>query len=447
MHSKIYRVYLFIFIMGSSLMFGQRFFSPFFPVDNFTMNARSMAMGGARYDLTQNSALSNFDGVNFLLFDLGRKSYTEKRSFPVIDMFGDVVTQNVYVLNRPSYSSFSWLLAIDLGQYINFPISLSLSNAPMWDMRYEYSEEVRASLGSGNYNRDPLVGYHILDIYGTINSLKIDLATKVLGTLRLGFSIEKLYDNDLSMLSGTHNLNNQPDDALASDETSITDISLHTDEPLSYSFGGVIDLKQNSFGLHFKPSFDVGFNTSGQLNNSGELIGLIPMVDERTQLPFWELSDSSSSYSFRMPQEFSLSVLSRVKSKTETVVTGGIVITDWENSSRQIATHKSSDTTNFNYHSTMSISFGVEHNILDKVPLRFGFIYSESPLGDEFEITKITIGTGWVFNNLSLDIAAVFGGVEYLYPDLFVPSSQSTDKPELVNESNAVMKATIKYSF
>ena len=171
------------------------------------------------------------------------------------------------------------------------------------------------------------------------------------------------------------------------------------------------------------------------------------MVDERTQLPFWGLSDSSSSYSFRMPQEFSLSVLSKVKSKTETVVTGGIVITDWENSSRQIATHKSSDTTNFNYHSTMSISFGVEHNILDKVPLRFGFIYSESPLGDEFEITKITIGTGWVFNNLSLDIAAVFGGVEYLYPDLFVPSGQSVDKPELVNESNAVMKATIKYSF
>ena len=63
-------------------------------------------------------------------------------------MFDDVVIQNVYVLNRPSYSSFSWLLAIDLGQYINFPISLSLSNAPIWDMRYEYSEEVRASLGS-----------------------------------------------------------------------------------------------------------------------------------------------------------------------------------------------------------------------------------------------------------------------------------------------------------
>ena len=57
--------------------------------------------------------------------------------------------------------------------------------------------------------------------------MKIDLATKVLGKLRLGFSIEKLYDNNLSMLSGTHNLNNQPDDALASDETSITDISLY----------------------------------------------------------------------------------------------------------------------------------------------------------------------------------------------------------------------------
>ena len=99
------------------------------------------------------------------------------------------------------------------------------------------------------------------------------------------------------------------------------------------------------------------------------------------------------------------------------------------------------------YQSVFGVSFGVEHWILNKTPFRFGFVYSESPLGSEFEITKVSIGSGWVYDNISIDVAAIFGSIEYMYTDLFVPLSQESSVLERVNESNAVLKATIKYSF
>ena len=51
-----------------------------------------------------------------------------------------------------------------------------------------------------------------------------------------------------------------------------------------------------------------------------------------------------------------------------------------------------------------------------------------------------------MYNNISVDVAAIFGSIEYMYTDLFVPEGQSISALERVNESNAVLKATIKYS-
>ena len=83
-------------------------------------------------------------------------------------MFDDVVTQNVYSLNRPAFTSLSWSLSGSLNEKFNIPVSFSLSDAPIWDFRYDYNEEVRASLGPGVYNRDPVVGYHLINVDGSI---------------------------------------------------------------------------------------------------------------------------------------------------------------------------------------------------------------------------------------------------------------------------------------
>ena len=427
---------LFIIVFGLNLVLGQEYFSTFFPVNNFPMGARSMAMGGSKLGSVSNPAVGSFGKPLYFSFDISRRSYTEKRSFPVIDMFDDVVTQNVYVLNRPAFSSFSWTLGNDFTKYFKLPISISVSGSPFWDMRYDYSEEVRASLGPGVYNRDPVVGYHLINVDGMIQVLRLGLAAKVGSKVRVGLSLESLYENDLSYESGVHVIDQ--DDALAGDTTMMHNISLSIDQVMRPSLGGIIDLKKDlSLGLSFKPSADIIFQTGG----------LVPTVNEKTQLPGLSFSDSTSRYTVSLPQELNFSMSARLDNPTKTIVTGGFTYLDWENHDTQTVNHTLVDTVNFKYQSTIGISFGVEHWILNKTPFRFGFIYSESPLGSEFEITKVSIGSGWVYDNISVDVAAIFGSVEYMYNDLFVPQGQSSSALERVNESNAVLKATIKYSF
>ena len=427
---------LFIIVFGLNLVLGQEYFSTFFPVNNFPMGARSMAMGGSRLGSVSNPAVGSFGKPLYFSFDISRRSYTEKRSFPVIDMFDDVVTQNVYVLNRPAFSSFSWTLGNDFTKYFKLPISISVSGSPFWDMRYDYSEEVRASLGPGVYNRDPVVGYHLINVDGMIQVLRLGLAAKVGSKVRVGLSLESLYENDLSYESGVHVIDQ--DDALAGDTTMMHNIGLSIDQVMRPSLGGIIDLKKDlSLGLSFKPSADIIFQTGG----------LVPTVNEKTQLPGLIFSDSTSRYTVSLPQELNFSMSARLDNPTKTTVTGGFTYLDWENHDTQTVNHILVDTVNFKYQSTIGISFGVEHWILNKTPFRFGFIYSESPFGSEFEITKVSIGSGWVYDNISVDVAAIFGSVEYMYNDLFVPQGQSSSALERVNESNAVLKATIKYSF
>jgi len=436
MHFRIKHISIFITILGINLILGQGYFSTFFPVNNFSMDSRAMAMGGSDFGSVQNPAVGSFGKPFYVSFDISRRSYTEKRSFPVIDMFDDVVTQNVYVLNRPAFSSVSWAFGNDLTKYFKLPISLSISGAPFWDMRYEYSEEVRASLGPGVYNRDPVVGYHLVNIEGMIKSLKIGLAAKIGSKVRIGLSLESLYDNDLSYESGINVIDE--DDALAADTTMMHNISLSIDGVVRPLLGSIIDLKKHlSLGLSYKPSVEIAFQTGG----------LLPIVNEKTQLPGISFSDSTSRYTISLPQELALSMSARLDNPTKTIVTGKLNYLDWENHDTQTVNHASIDTVNFKYQSTVGISFGVEHWILNKTPFRFGFIYSESPLGNEFEITKVSIGSGWVYDNISVDVAAIFGSIEYMYTDLFVPEGQSTSALERVNESNAVLKATIKYSF
>ena len=436
MRFRLKQIILFISFFGINVILGQEYFSTFLPVNNFSMDARSMAMGGVFPRSVQDPVFNVFGNPFYMSFDVSRRSYTEKRSFPVIDMFEDVVTNNVYVLNRPAFSNVSWTLAGDFEKYLTLPISISLSGSPFWDMRYEYSEEIRASLGPGVYNRDPVVGYHLVNIGGMIQSLRLAIATKIGNSVKLGMSFENLYDDNLSYEYGVNVIDQ--DDALAGDSTMILNHSLSIDEVVRPSFGAVIDLKKNmSIGLSLKSPVDIEFQTGG----------IVPTVNERTQLPGLIFSDSTSSYSISLPQEIGLSMSAQLNNPTKTIIAGGLTYINWEDHDMQIVNHSLVDTVDYMYQSVFGVSFGVEHWILNKTPFRFGFVYSESPLGSEFEITKVSIGSGWVHDNISIDVAAIFGSIEYMYTDLFVPVSQESSVLERVNESNAVLKATIKYSF
>ena len=436
MHFKLKNKIIALSFFFISIIFGQQYFSPLIPNNYFSSGASYLAKGGIYSGPFSKHIFNRYgESLNFEA-DIIRNSYTERRSVPVIDMFDDVVTQNVYSLNRPAFTSLSWSFSGSLNEKFNIPVSLSLSDSPFWDFRYDYNEEVRASLGPGVYNRDPVVGYHLINVDGTIRSLEFGVSTKIGSNVKLGFNLENLYEDDILYTSGVNVIDE--DDALASDTTNIRSISLSAENESRFTFGATYDLKKNvSFGFSFTPSTTIRFSSDG----------FVPILDERSQLPKFTFSDSSSNYNIPLPREVSMGFSVQVNNPMKTSIAGGLVLKDWDVHDEYIVEHSSVDTTKFNYQSTLGLSLGIEHIILGKTPLRFGFIYSESPLGEEFEITKFTIGSGWVYENISIDVSAVFGATDYRYEDLFQTASQEDSFLDRVDESSAVLKATIKYSF
>ena len=94
---KLITKYLFFVLI--TMCSGQQYFSPLIPNNYFIPNAADLAKGaifsGPFSDNIFKDAAQNYN----LEINVIRNSYAERRSFPVIDMFDDVVTQNVYALN------------------------------------------------------------------------------------------------------------------------------------------------------------------------------------------------------------------------------------------------------------------------------------------------------------------------------------------------------------
>ena len=431
---KLITKYLFFVLI--TMCSGQQYFSPLIPNNYFIPNAADLAKGaifsGPFSDNIFKDAAQNYN----LEINVIRNSYAERRSFPVIDMFDDVVTQNVYALNRPAFTSYAWSFSADLNQKYKMPFLVSISDGLFWDFRYDYNEEVRASLGPGVYNRDPVAGYHVVNVEGAIRSFEFGLSTSIGDKSKVGLIFENFYEDDISYIKGV-NVFNQ-DEALASDTTNIRILDLSANGANRVTFGSTYDIKENiSIGFNFKPKLEMKFSSDG----------LMPVLDEKTQLPNFEISDSASFYSVNLPSEMSIGFSLQVNNPTETYIHGGFVLKDWDKYDTYEVSHSKIDTAVFNYQSTFGFSLGVEHIILGKTPLRFGFLFSESPLGEEFEITKFSIGSGFVFDNLSVDVSAIFGANDYRYQDLFQTAAQENSFLDRVDESSTVIKATVKYSF
>ena len=133
--------------------------------------------------------------------------------------------------------------------------------------------------------------------------------------------------------------------------------------------------------------------------------------------------------------------------KIKTIANGHITYSDWSKNDQIMFKNAVFDTVSYNYKPTWSFHMGVEHWILDQTPFRFGFSYIGSPLGEEFEQTRITLGTGWSFEQFILDVGTTFGRTEYRYTDLFIPIGQEAIHLEEVREATFSLKASLTYLF
>ncbi|NQU66957.1 MAG: hypothetical protein HQ510_03355, partial [Candidatus Marinimicrobia bacterium] len=296
---------LYISLMVLTVGYGQSFF-PLFPSEFGLMDAQKISSGAVGIianssysSIWENPAMLDFgnDGLKASMsFGLQRRE--EFRSVQMIDMFDDVVTNNAYAGNRNFYKTYHGGLTGSLPM-LSDKIKFGLGVTPFWDFNYNYNEEVRGNLPSGEYNRDPVVGYHVLDRTGVIHSVGGGFSVKILSTLNIGLSI--------SSLVGT-NLNGRT-------EVVVLD-SFDVDAALAgfpYSLGGDITLNESSMLINtgfiwdFGKGNRLGFSYRSGVSLTTDDNAWYPGINERTQLPGLMLvSDTTLSQTTELPAQFGL---------------------------------------------------------------------------------------------------------------------------------------------
>lgn len=422
--------FLSILIIFSVFLNAQSYFSSIVPLENYENGAVQESMGGS--GLINFSAHSEFDSLFLFSLDMNFNNISERRSFAVIDMFEDVVTQNDYVLNRSFFSSSRWTFGFNLKKWTPIPIFISFSQAPYWDLRYKYEEEIRGSLGSGIYNRDPVVGYHLYNIDGIINARKFNIASKINKKIKIGFGFSQTQSTLITQEIGALVL--EMNEALSSDTTNVNNYKLNANNSLRYNLSSIFSISSKlNIGFEYKSSFDIIFNTNG----------FIPGKSQKTLLPNLVLSDSLVSYTISSPSHINIGFTSILNNDIKSSLSANIIYTDWEKVDKVFIDNI--DTLDYNYNSAWTLQLGVEHFILQKTPFRFGFTHQGSPFGQEFERTKFSLGTGWKWGNTNLDLTAVFTGQEYQYPDIFILNGQDSESLDTVDESRVLIKLSLNY--
>jgi len=418
----------------------QSYFSLVLPQDFGPSSARFVSQGAtgvansAGYvNLWTNPAMLGYGAQNnAVMVSSTLRRFKEDRSFTAIDMFEDKVTDNVYASNRNWYPDASGGLVLSREN-----IHLSTSYAPVWDMRYDYKEEVRSSLPSGVYNRDPVAGYHVINREGQIYAASLGASAKIGEKWAVGVAYHTLLGQGLHDEYSVSVLREDPALSAQSDTAFTSDIEFDN-TPGLFTIGLAYDINWR---------FRVGANFRSGTEITQQGLVSVPGMLNRVALPTYLQSNAPQTVTTKLPGRLSLGIRGKMKNPIATTAQFEAHYTDWTQYEVTYADMPDSvNTLPENFRETWEFHVGVEHIILDKVPFRFGFIYSESPLGREFEQTAFTAGGSYKWGNVTLDIGAIFNAVNYNYVDIFPATASASSRLENVNESNARVTFTLSYT-
>ena len=177
MHFKI------IFLLIISFIFNQSLLNRALGNQQLFGDARSYSMGFTHSINTNNSSLIRYNpsliGSTIEKFSIdaqiNNSFIKERRSILVKDYFGDFLTYADYVNN----DNYNYNFQLGARANIKNKFGIGLAMLPLASFNYNYIEEVRgsASVEDGDVGfKDPLVGYHIFNTEGQLNTLSFGLS-------------------------------------------------------------------------------------------------------------------------------------------------------------------------------------------------------------------------------------------------------------------------------
>ena len=394
-------------------------------------DARSYAMGFSYSINTQNSSLIRYNpsliGMqiknNSFSFDFqGNATFIkERRSILVKDYFGDFLTYADYVNNDNKYTNFQ----LGAMKNISDNISVGFAMLPLASFSYNYIEEIRgsASVEEGDVGfKDPLVGYHVFDTNGKLNTLSSGLSFNV-DNLNIGFGYHKIMSSTIT-----------DDIHVDSLTTEIENISLVSDY---YEIQKYDDLKGEYYSLGIS------------LKTNELLIALAfesdILIGDKTD--YFNFENGAISY---FNDDFTVfNPLSIHHYKPEKLFLG-LSYNPINNRSLTVGAELEINSTYYNNNNLKDYKvykLGFEYMLPSHIPIRGGLAYQTSAISLIPNQSIVTFGTGSKFKNIIYDLGASYSLFDYYYPDLFPIDSNIENSFDQITESRFNIIFTIKYLF
>lgn len=429
---------------------GQSFFSPLIGDLPTISSTRQIGVGfsswgnsGSAAALFSNPALIALsDQKASFYFGMDGNSINEKRSFPVQDSFGDFLADNTYVVNS------NWFPGIQAGisyRLLN-RLNLALAFQQSASRNFRYEEEVRGSV-YGQYNRDPLVGYHRLSSTGNDAQLTIGGSYRLFVPLGIAaaFQIQLPgeYEDkyEIEVIRSSVNL--------AAAET----ISYRSEPTIAPLINVILGM---SYDVNRRLSFAAAykFQTTTSVEN-----GLFHLVYDTTSLlPVFTIDSTRQikSADYVRPSELRLSLKYEPQNIIKTAFYLEAVFQPWSKSKVEYESYNEGFpsafpsnlyTSSYPLRDVLKIHVALEHIFFSGVPCRIGFYHDPNPIDAGMDRNWFTAGTGYFWGNLALDVSGAFSKCDYDYPDLFPVTGEERNKFDTVRENYLTGTLTLKYSF
>jgi len=428
-------------LLLSSSLFAQSYFNPLLMNQLGLSHSRDVALSGANtsdYSTAMNTFSNPANQAGFVGLNLsgsfGAIATNENRSFPAIDQFGDVVTNNIYVVSKGLQNTFSGGATWGKGQ-----LAISLASVPFLTPTFTFKEEIRGSLYSPNINRDPLIGYHHLNQSGVIQATGASVGT-AFGSWSVGLGMRMLHGIGLENEYGISVLDSADVSALAAASNLLKTENWELDNtPLIINMGVIKD-----FGLHWRIS--ASYQTAYSIESIRQ--GANPLYDPTLDLPSLEWLSDSLGTTVNIPARLELGLRMKPSNSLPTAVYLSLAYQDWTQYEVSYSDSLLEADSPFAYpmQEAFTISGGIEHWVNENVPFRAGFSWAESPIDSELSQAVLSGGSGWKSGPLQFDVALQLSSVGYRYYDIFVPGEMSANVYENVRESKTNYSISMSYS-
>jgi hypothetical protein len=328
------------------------------------------------------------DGLHIAL-DMGLVNAGEERSLPLFDSFEDRIGWTPYANTTETYPNFAGFVSYGFDK--QWVPSIAAGYARIYDANYIYREQLRQDEDPG---ADRLIGVWSIDSEGALAGPAFALREDIMGYASVGVS--------MTMLSGTIEMHRSP---------AASDSIVHDAEP-------------------WEAVFDDDTTYSAELSGTMISISAVANPTERWQIglrytPSVDLGESK--YPDMLPSRLGIAVgfrppgyvVSRMVVEFEMV--GYSALAEKDSAFAQLD-------------DSWEFRIGLEHMLPRNVPLRIGAYYKKIPLIDPVARTGFTIGSGFSFENVNVDLFGAYQMSTYnhhdQFPESWLPSSYSTANRE-----------------